>query len=174
MKICIKCGAGEELTEFYTREAGRISSECKGCTKQARKAFRQANLLRLRAASNARNLANPEKRRAEKQRYQKSDIGKRAVAAWNKKNPHKIRAISRKKHYGIDDGQFKSLLDAQSHRCACGAALSGAPRAAHVDHDHASGKVRGILCYHCNIILGHAQDSTSVLEKLIIYLQKSH
>jgi Recombination endonuclease VII len=38
------------------------------------------------------------------------------------------------------------------------------------DHDHATGKFRGWLCNHCNLILGHAKDSVDLLRSLIQYL----
>lgn len=42
-----------------------------------------------------------------------------------------------------------------------------------VDHDHNTGKIRGILCYKCNVILGHSADSTDYLYLLIKYLNRT-
>ena len=39
-----------------------------------------------------------------------------------------------------------------------------------VDHDHATGHLRGLLCRHCNWLLGHARDSTTILASAIVYL----
>lgn len=41
----------------------------------------------------------------------------------------------------------------------------------HVDHDHETGLIRGLLCHHCNTLLGHAKDSVDVLEAAIVYLK---
>lgn len=42
----------------------------------------------------------------------------------------------------------------------------------HVDHDHATGIVRGMLCNNCNHMLGLAKDSVEHLQAAINYLQK--
>ena len=41
-----------------------------------------------------------------------------------------------------------------------------------VDHDHKTGKVRGILCAHCNSLLGHAFDNPEILKSAIKYLSQ--
>lgn len=40
----------------------------------------------------------------------------------------------------------------------------------YIDHDHATGKVRGLLCHSCNLVIGHAKDDVSLLESAIKYL----
>jgi hypothetical protein len=52
-------------------------------------------------------------------------------------------------------------------------AICGAPDAEHVDHDHASGWVRGILCFDCNGGLGQFRDSPEYLANAITYLKGS-
>ena len=42
-----------------------------------------------------------------------------------------------------------------------------------IDHDHTTGKVRGVLCKHCNHVLGHSRDNIEVLEKAIEYLRRA-
>ena len=53
--------------------------------------------------------------------------------------------------YGITEVQYNQKLKAQKNCCdLCGKHRKNFSRALHVDHDHASGAVRGLLCYYCN------------------------
>jgi hypothetical protein len=49
--------------------------------------------------------------------------------------------------------------------------VCGMPGKLHVDHDHETGAVRGLLCGGCNHALGHAGDNPNVLEALANYLR---
>jgi hypothetical protein len=48
--------------------------------------------------------------------------------------------------------------------------LKGKQSAAHADHDHKTGEIRGLLCFMCNHILGHAEDNKETLLKAAAYL----
>jgi Autographiviridae endonuclease VII len=70
---------------------------------------------------------------------------------WRERNRDKIRGYGLKQYYGITFNQFSALLDAQGGRCAiCEELFTKTPN---VDHDHKSGKVRGILCRRCNLAM---------------------
>lgn len=73
------------------------------------------------------------------------------------------------KLYGITLRQRDVLIVAQGGRCACCRELLHHPK---VDHSHATGQVRGILCNWCNSMLGHAQDSPDRLRAGIAYLRR--
>lgn len=84
------------------------------------------------------------------------------------------RAYWLKANYGITLEQYDALLDGQHHSCAiCGTDLRILSSRPHLDHDHETGAVRGILCHHCNVGLGHFRDDITVLESAIEYLRKS-
>ncbi|MFC3744462.1 endonuclease VII domain-containing protein [Paractinoplanes deccanensis] len=69
--------------------------------------------------------------------------------------------------YGITDAEAKELLAEQGGVCA----ICGAPDPQHVDHDHRTGWVRGILCFNCNGGLGQFRDSPAYLAEAITYLK---
>ena len=81
---------------------------------------------------------------------------------------HLRRAALRLK-YGLTMEAYTAMLDEQGGACAiCGSAPDGRPL--HVDHDHATGAVRGLLCGLCNAGLGNYRDDPALLAKAIAYL----
>ena len=82
-----------------------------------------------------------------------------------------------KYHYGLELDQFKQMLSEQNGTCAiCNqperAMVNGKVKPLSVDHCHATGAVRELLCSHCNHALGHMCDSPDLLEKAAAYLRK--
>lgn len=76
--------------------------------------------------------------------------------------------------YGITEKYYNILLEEQKDKCAIcriyrhcidGKRLS-------VDHDHDTGRVRGLLCHNCNLSLGLVKDNTDTLVRMINYLEK--
>lgn len=79
---------------------------------------------------------------------------KRQMSSWRRK-------------YGLDAQEWYALLEKQEGVCKiCENRPPGA-----VDHDHATGKVRGLLCKPCNGILGNWHDSPNVAERAASYLR---
>jgi hypothetical protein len=72
--------------------------------------------------------------------------------------------------YGLSDLEFGQMLDRQTGRClGCGQYIDRGT--ARIDHDHETGKVRGLLCDGCNWTLGHARDNREHLYRLAAYLE---
>jgi hypothetical protein len=69
--------------------------------------------------------------------------------------------------YGIGQAEFDELLAEQGGVCA----ICRAPEPQHVDHDHRTGWVRGILCFNCNGGLGQFRDDPEHLASAITYLK---
>lgn len=74
----------------------------------------------------------------------------------------------RLRRYNLTKEQLVELWERQGRKCAiCPVEISlDAP----IDHDHATGKVRGLLCHKCNRGLGQFEDSVVLLQKAIAYL----
>lgn len=152
--------------------------------------YQSLNKDRINAKRRENRRKNKEKARL-KQREHRQKNGERINAikrAWHAKNkntinanrntqasrdPQQRRAYSLKKLYGITLREYDIMANQQNNLCAiCQRPPSG--KGCHavlaVDHDHKSGKVRGLLCAGCNKLLGYAKDNASVLQNAILYL----
>jgi len=81
-----------------------------------------------------------------------------------------VRIYGWQRHYGLTLDQYHALFESQNEHCAICRRI---PKRFHVDHDHKTGRVRGLLCDFCNRLLGQAHDSVSVLQSAIRYLERS-
>lgn len=89
----------------------------------------------------------------------------------------KTRNKKLKSKYGITETDYNAMLLEQKGVCAiCGQVETRicADGSSHlsVDHNHSTGKVRGLLCNTCNTMIGLGKDSVDVLAKAIVYLEK--
>lgn len=73
--------------------------------------------------------------------------------------------------YGLSLEDYAALLHEQNYQC--GICKKQFTQTANVDHNHDTGKVRGLLCHNCNSLLGHAKDNPDILTSAIEYLQQS-
>lgn len=76
--------------------------------------------------------------------------------------------------YGLTPEQYAEMLEEQGGVCAiCGTdEWPGKGNRPHVDHDHSTGRVRGILCSHCNHGLGKFRDDPERLRAAAEYLER--
>lgn len=105
---------------------------------------------------------------------------------WKERNKDKINAQARKRyttdgrwekqlkdHFGITSEYYWSLHVAQSGLCK----ICGKPQCVgtklDVDHDHKTGKVRALLCRHCNAGIGLLKDDITLVSKALTYLKEN-
>ena len=98
-------------------------------------------------------------------------------ARLRKENPDKYSANQRnrilKHRYGITQEEYESRLMSQGFACAiCRKPESEIPKRMYVDHDHTSGKARGILCPGCNTAVGVVEKGTDFIASLYEYIKK--
>ena len=78
----------------------------------------------------------------------------------------------KKSLYGITKEQFLDLAAKQGAKCAgCGDDATGIEHSLHVDHDHYTNEIRGLLCSGCNTALGWLNDDPDRAERLAAYLR---
>jgi hypothetical protein len=72
-----------------------------------------------------------------------------------------------KRQYDLTEQEVDAMREAQGGVCA----ICRTAPAMHVDHDHGTGQVRGMLCFSCNAALGHFKDDPAVLRRAARYLK---
>jgi hypothetical protein len=91
-----------------------------------------------------------------------------------KNNPDQRRSVVLKNKYGITITDFNKMLVSQKFKCGvCKSTYPGPKGVFAVDHCHKTNKVRGLLCYLCNVGLGSFRDNIDYLTSAISYLKRS-
>ena len=107
--------------------------------------------------------------------YRKARYAKGLHKAWKKPEKSILSQYVRKsrlKKYDLTKDQYESLVNEQHGRCAiCG--IRPLFTKLVVDHDHNTGKFRGLLCYKCNVGLGFMRDDPEILNGAIMYLRRT-
>jgi hypothetical protein len=152
-KLCRKCQEVKPLSEFFVERRMRDGRQnhCKACDTKKAMAWR----------------AQPGKKDAERKRQRE----------WYHANPEKIkqsRGKSRLRAYGLTPPEYDAMVSGQDNQCAI--CKSPAEMEKHgilsVDHCHATGAVRGLLCSRCNHALGHLRDNPVVAHAAADYLER--
>lgn len=184
-KVCNVCGVLKPLREFHKSRL-RGSSDghrynCKECNNKAAREWSYNNSGKTRKLKETR-----EERRAlgllKRNRlynYSKEELKQRAKDAtkkWIENNKESIINNQLKHSYGISLDKYKEMLEKQNSVCAIcnkserGLSKSNRVKRLSIDHDHKTGKVRGLLCHKCNMALGWVDDDIDLLYNLIKYL----
>jgi Recombination endonuclease VII len=113
--------------------------------------------------------------------FPRNRSSKDGVAGYCKPFHNRISRANREKHhgstrnfhlkrrYGIDGVTVEWLILQQAGLCAL--CLAGTPE--HVDHDHSTGSVRGILCFNCNRGISKFAEDTDVMKRAVEYLKST-
>ena len=145
-KFCYKCSQEKDLQDFTK---GMYS--CKVCR---------------RAPCREYYLKNKDKYIAKANEYTKKNRNK--IGVYWKEYKRKIRY----KKLGITIEDFNRMNKIQQGKCCiCKKIPDG--QILRLDHDHNTGKIRGLLCNHCNIGLGYFRDNIESLKNAAVYLKKN-
>ena len=154
MKTCRICKVTKPLVEFYKQAKNKdgLKTECKTCHYKNHKEYRKG-----------------EGGQTEKQRELERRMGNYAL----------FEDLHYKRTYGITLEDYNKMLKEQNNRCKiCGQEETAKSRSRvrpikklAVDHDHKTGKVRGLLCHQCNVILGQYEKYKDDFYKFHNYLE---
>jgi hypothetical protein len=175
MKRCARCGEWKDEPEFYSvtqRGVTRLRAICKDCLKAQ---------LRDRSVD-----PKPEGRICTQCGEYKllTDFHKHKITRYgvepmckvcrlhkrreySRKYPERVRNSDLKANYGITLDDYHEMVRRQDGKCAiCGKAETPLK----VDHNHHTGKVRGLLCHLCNAMIGCAREDLAILACAAAYL----
>jgi hypothetical protein len=145
---------------------------------------------RQKAKKKAYDQKRPDRALQNKKYYQNNkEKAQASRAEWRARHPEKMQAYRRAwyaknkdevntkaelayflRTYGITPADRDRMIEAQDFKCAvCSTDFTTTP---HVDHCHATGAVRGMLCARCNHMLGHAKDDPQTLRLGAVYLER--
>ena len=142
---CRVCKKDKEVSEYYknSSKVNGINTECKECTKVFRKNYYSKN---------------------------KEKIIERTTN-WIKDNPERHKNNEMQRKYGISYEEYSLRRNNQDGKCLiCGKTEKENGIDLAVDHCHATGTVRGLLCVPCNRGLGMFKDNSDLLLKAFRYL----
>ncbi len=89
---------------------------------------------------------------------------------YTRKRKNRDQARMRFNRHGLSQEDFEAYGEFINWRCdICSRSIM---YKVYIDHDHKTGIVRGFLCFHCNVGIGHFYDSISLLKNAIDYLSE--
>lgn len=178
VKKCSACGVEKDASEFYASKTHKdgLVSKCKVCDNARRKALYWAN--------HGENLA-----RRREYREQNREHVREQMRNWTANNQERVKLYSKarvkrpvdpyymrlrqREQRGFTVLFIDRLLQFQQSRCPiCGKEFTSEADA-HADHDHTTGKPRGMLCGPCNRGLGLFGDDVSKLLSAVQYLRQT-
>jgi hypothetical protein len=101
-----------------------------------------------------------------------------AQQSWRLRNPEQSERTSKNssarqilKNHGLTAQEYSVMLEKQAGLCAICTKVNQNGRKLAIDHNHTTGKIRGLLCSNCNVGLGHFKDNLKLLSRAGSYLQ---
>ena len=147
MKTCSKCKTEKPYSEFHISQKGVkgpiYKSQCKVC-------------VRKRQVEKYHSLTEEQK----KQRRERS----------NCYNPEYRQRYNLRTRFGLTTEEFSDMIVEQNSMCKiCGDGFDETNKP-QIDHNHETGKVRGLLCRNCNTSLGLLKENTDTILNMISYI----
>lgn len=173
-KRCSRCLQTKSAAEFSPDKAAPsgLTSRCRACRREEALEWRRQNPEKSREhARRTREKHGHRYRQQNSARYAALSEAERSARARRTREAH----LARK--FGLTLDEFNALRAAQANCCAiCSMPFTEAVRgdgAVAVDHDHRTGRVRGLLCFKCNAGIGYLRDSAVLLRMAASYLDMS-
>ena len=163
-KICSTCAIKKPLDAFSKQKGGKLghNSQCKECLRAKHKKWASEN----RAQINAYMI--------EWRRGDRRPVGARKPRIRKKDTKQQKRKWRMKSQFGLSMADLQAIYEKQNYECAiCHIPESALSKALHLDHNHQTNAIRGLLCATCNLSLGQVSDNLQFFQNAIPYLDAS-
>ena len=152
-KICSRCKKKKLLSEFCVRGDSKdgLSYWCGDCRK---KYYRAEGRKEINRQASKKHHKTEKGKITQKRAAQKYHGTAKAKLKYRRKNL--------KNSYGLTLEQYDKMVEDQGEVCAICGEINVSGHRLLVDHDHKTGKVRGLLCYRCNFGMGFIDDENFV------------
>lgn len=130
--------------------------------------YREENKENLREYYKKYRMENADKKKEQDKKYREANpdkVRKNSLAYINR-NKEALEEKRIKRVYGINKTEYQEMLERQEGKCA----ICKKKEKLVIDHDHESGKVRGLLCTRCNTAIGYFLDDIESIKSAISYL----
>lgn len=157
----------EKIKEYYKRPE----------VKERRKEYNQRPNVKVKRKEQSKKYNQRPNVKIKKREYSQRLEIKEKKKEYYQNNKNRIKEWDLKRHYGLNIKGYNKLLKQQGGVCAiCRnkeiSKQNKKIKFLSVDHDHITGKNRGLLCKNCNTAIGSLSDDVLILQKAIEYLKK--
>jgi len=193
-KLCTKCGVKKSLSEFHKNKSMKygLNYYCKECYKSD--SSKKRYLLLASVPNGFKICSKCKEIKLLNCFYNKNETSDKLTSwcksctlknnkNWHDKNKERTRIWNKNyslmKEYGITLDQYEQMLKEQNGVCAiCSKKESAFNHVTKrvwdlaVDHEHKTGKIRGLLCRRCNQTIGLLYDDISLIKQMAKYVEK--
>lgn len=164
-RVCRTCGQDKSINCFGMENHGTHSirrTDCRDCRRAMKRAWAKANKKRIQEYKRTHREGE--------------NAWRRKAYAANAETRKSILRHNRRRRLKCSEEELKKIESAWTGCCPICSTKEPAVKVDskkwHLDHDHKTGKLRNIVCAHCNSMLGFARDNPEVLRRAAEYLEK--
>ena len=160
MKKCSRCKEIKDITNFNKNRFNKdgLHYYCKFCQNICNKLWRDKN---------------KESRKDYFKKHYNAEKSRKYYINNKEKISKRNRINKLKNKYSLTQEEYRNIIEDQKTKCAiCGKKFNTTVDKICIDHDHNTGKIRGLLCHKCNVGLGMFEDNFKLLIKALNYLKE--
>ena len=167
VKLCTKCKKKKSIKEFYKNRTMKngLGVWCKDCVRKYKKDYknRPKPIITSKICSNCKIKKSISEFRKRKEMKD----------GWESNCRECVSRNDRKRNYRLTEKELTKLFNEHPICDICKINFNLlSSKNIHIDHNHKTNKIRGLLCNHCNSLIGMAKENTFILENAIKYLNK--